>query len=263
MLRCINIVNFLHKEKLDLIFSGNVFRKSDNLLKVRLWIYCLALIHLAVVSSKLLFIDFTKAEDPSLWVYESVRWKLITCWFNLLSFIYLPVCIYCEVKELLGENGEPQVKWLNNFRFLIFTSILLPTTTFADILFWRLWMKDRELLAPASIDSFVPFWSQHSMHTVTLVVTMLDMVMLPRARPKSFVPGLSLMTFFVLAYSFMCVESYVRGEYIYPVFKFFDGFKMSVLMFYVLIEHLFYYFGQFIVYDLIWARYWKESIQKL
>ncbi|CAG9785586.1 unnamed protein product [Diatraea saccharalis] len=203
----LKISKFLHKDKLKFVknsisnFNCNVMKNSENvLLKVRILFYVMAFIHLVVVSIILLTIDFTEAEDPSLWMYANVRWKLITCWFNLLSLVYLPICIYCDLKELRDEDKELHVKRLNNIRFLIFTSILLPTSIFADILFWRLWMKDRELLAPVTVDAIVPFWTQHCMHTVSLVVTILDVVLVPRTRPKSVVPGLSIMSIFLFSY---------------------------------------------------------------
>ncbi|CAG9785587.1 unnamed protein product [Diatraea saccharalis] len=131
----LKISKFLHKDKLKFVknsisnFNCNVMKNSENvLLKVRILFYVMAFIHLVVVSIILLTIDFTEAEDPSLWMYANVRWKLITCWFNLLSLVYLPICIYCDLKELRDEDKELHVKRLNNIRFLIFTSILLPTS---------------------------------------------------------------------------------------------------------------------------------------
>ncbi|KAL0881040.1 hypothetical protein ABMA27_002176 [Loxostege sticticalis] len=248
-----DLVKFCLNGKLDISYK-RVYKTSDMLLKVRLWVYSLAFAHLAFIATKLLTIDFTKADDPALWVYANVRWKLITCWFNLTSLVYLPVCIYCDWREIRREAEWTHVKQLNRIRNALFTSFLFPTTTFADILFWRLWNKDRMLVAPPGIEALVPFWTQHCMHTVTLVFTLLDLVLVPRKRPTSLLPGLSLMMVFLTAYMSVCADSLTKGEYLYPLFKTLNSFKLSILFMYVILEHLFYFTGQFFVYEFLWGR---------
>ncbi|KAM3963626.1 androgen-dependent TFPI-regulating protein [Aphomia sociella] len=132
---------------------------------------------------------------------------------------YFPICIYCDWRELRGEAGREHVRLLNQMRFICFTSILFPTTTFADTLFWRIWNKDRELVAPSSVDSLVPFWTQHSMHTVSLVAVLLDLVLVPRKRPESLLRGSVPMFLFIGCYTIVCGFCILKGEYLYPVLK--------------------------------------------
>lgn len=54
-----------------------------SLLNVRLWWYSLAFVHLVVTAVVTLRIDVTVDADPSVRAYDHVRWKLITCWFNV------------------------------------------------------------------------------------------------------------------------------------------------------------------------------------
>lgn len=60
-----------------------ILKKSNTLIKARIWMYCGSSVHLVVVATWLLTIDFTQAEDPSLRVYNNTRWKMITSWFNV------------------------------------------------------------------------------------------------------------------------------------------------------------------------------------
>ncbi|XP_028167637.1 androgen-dependent TFPI-regulating protein-like [Ostrinia furnacalis] len=254
-----NIVKFMVNEKINIPTKGG-YKTSEKLLKVRLCVFISAFVHLVFIATKLLTIDFTKAEDPALWPYANVRWKLITCWFNLASLAYLPVCIYCDWREIRGEAQWDHVKNLNQIRFLVFTGFIFPTTAFADILFWRLWNKDHLLLAPSGVDKLVPFWTQHCMHTVSLVFTLLDLVLVPRKRPASMVPGLSIMMTVITVYCGVCAESIiVQGEYLYPVIKTMSNFKLGLLVLYIIVEHLFYFTGQFVLYDFLWGQSKSKS----
>ncbi|KAG6458448.1 androgen-dependent TFPI-regulating protein [Manduca sexta] len=247
---------------IETVFTNPILKRSNNLLRVRLWFYTFAYIHLVSVASWLLTIDFSKFDDPSIRQYQSTRWKLITAWFNLFSLVYFPTCFYCDWRELRGDVRRRHVKFLNQFRNLCFSSILFPTTAFGDILFWRVWNKDRELIAPPNIDDIVPFWSQHCMHTVSLVVMLLDLVLVPRERPKSVVPGIIILSTFLGSYTFVCVQSYMQGEYIYPGLKLFTGHKFFVLVTYVFIENFFYYFSQWLIIDMVWGQTQKNMCKQ-
>lgn len=55
-----------------------------SLLNIRQWFYCLAFVHLVVTAIVTLSIDVTGDEDPMVRAYGHVRWRLITCWFNVI-----------------------------------------------------------------------------------------------------------------------------------------------------------------------------------
>ncbi|XP_062527382.1 androgen-induced gene 1 protein isoform X2 [Bombyx mori] len=175
--------------------------------------------------------------------------------------VYFPTCIYCDWRDLRGEAHWRHVKILNQFRDLCFTSILLPTTAFGDILFWRVWNKDRELIAPLKIHEIVPFWTQHCMHTVSLIIMLVDLALVRRERPKNMVPGLALLSTFLIAYTVVCINSYMNEEYIYPGLKQFTGFKIPALIAYFFIENLFYYFSQWLIIDMVWGNGNKKMLK--
>ncbi|XP_053612721.1 androgen-dependent TFPI-regulating protein-like [Plodia interpunctella] len=229
-------------------------KNSDVLTKCRLWLYSLAYIHLAVMSVKMLKIDFRSSAHPEVWVYQDIRFKLITCWFNLATLAYLPTSLYCEWRELHSQGNLSHVRVLNKMRNLCFTSILLPVTIFSDLLFWRLWNKDRELVAPASVDELAPFWTQHCMHTVSLVFVVLDLILCPRKIPKNFTLGLSLMFLFLGTYTSVCVHALSQGQYVYPVIRTLSRHKLCLLVVYVFLEHYFYYLLQWRVIDILWSK---------
>ncbi|CAH2232921.1 jg12424 [Pararge aegeria aegeria] len=203
------------------------------------------------MSIRLLLVkDFENSEDETIRVYAKSKWKLITTWFNLLSFGYIPVCIYCDLRELT-ENGTKHLKMFMGIRDFLFTSFVLPTTAFADILFWRLWYHDRELMFPQSVDNVIYYWEQHSLHTLSLVFVIFDLLFVRRERPKSMVPGIVAMLGFISIYIAVCVHSVANEEYLYPVLKKFSPSKLLVLTIYTLTSVLFYHTGQWLVIDFI------------
>ncbi|XP_026733232.1 androgen-dependent TFPI-regulating protein-like [Trichoplusia ni] len=224
--------------------STGFMKESKTLLKVRLWFYAFSYIHLVTVATTLLTIDFGAYNDPDIQMYQKIRFKLITAWFNLFTLVYFPICFYCDWRELRGQHERNHVKLLNHVRYLCFTSILLPTTAFGDILFWRVWNTHQELIAPPSIHKVVPFWSQHCMHTVSLVIILLDLVMVRRERPKNNMINVGILTTFLVVYSIVCILSFLQGEIIYPGLKLFTGLKFPVLITYVFVENFFYYTSQ-------------------
>ncbi|XP_059046432.1 androgen-dependent TFPI-regulating protein-like [Achroia grisella] len=240
------------------LFNSNEVSKkcirNNKVIILRLWIYSLALIHLVVMTFKLLNINFSEAADPTLWPYQQYRWKFITSWFNFLTMGYLPACIYCDWRALNGEADQRHVKVLNQVRFICFTSILLPTTAFADILFWRLWNKNRELVAPTAVDILVPVWTQHCMHTVSLIFVVLDLILVPRKRPDNLLHGLIPLFIFLGAYLITCLNCVFNEEYVYPVLKVLSPFKLLLLMFFVFLENSFYYTCQWFINDMIWGK---------
>ncbi|XP_038214823.1 androgen-dependent TFPI-regulating protein-like [Zerene cesonia] len=228
--------------------TNNILLNSSSHINARILVYVLAFLHLVFVAAKLLSIDFSGAEDPQLHPYSRMKWKLITTWFNLATMAYLVICIYCEWQEKKGNKTK-----LAPIRHLIFSSIILPTTVFADILFWLLWSKNRELLMPLSTDIYIPLWAHHSMHTVSLVFVIFELVSVPRKRPASLKKGIAIMISFMTLYVLLCVESLRKGEFVYPLLRTWCIQKLFVLIIFTYISHLFYYTSQWLIMDIFWG----------
>ncbi|XP_013142802.1 PREDICTED: androgen-dependent TFPI-regulating protein-like [Papilio polytes] len=243
----------------------NVFLKHSRLfLKTRLFMYCLTYAHLNIMSVVLLNKDFSTSNDPDLKVYLTLKWKLITTWFNILTIPYIPICVYCDWRELkrkVDRPVPPNVEKLKNIRDFYFTNLILPATLYADVLFWNLWNTDRKLLMPLSVDKYVSVWEQHSMHTASLVFVIFDLVLVPRQRPKTYKWGIILLSIYLTSYIFVCLTSLLKGEYVYPGLKSFTTFKFFVLTIHMFIGHLFYYTGQWFVIDILWGQ--SKSVKEI
>ncbi|CAG4972317.1 unnamed protein product [Parnassius apollo] len=193
-------------------------------------------------------------QDPQIGAYIHMRWKLITCWFNLLTMLYFPVCLYCDWKERHGQWNSRRVAMLRQLKDRVMTSILFPVTLFADFMFWRMWHKDLTLIAPPRIFAYLPYWAQHSLHTVSMVIMVLDLLLVPRRRPHSMWPGVLIMLSFLATYMSMCMTSLRNGYVVYSIFEIFDGFKLLLLALMVITECLFFYSIQWCVIDVVWGN---------
>ncbi|XP_023942477.2 androgen-dependent TFPI-regulating protein [Bicyclus anynana] len=229
-------------------------KSSNFLLNVRLCVYHFALLHLVYAAIVILPIDMSKDEDPRVSVYIRVKWKLLTCWFNLISLAYFPIAIYCDWKEKHGEWDKENVRKWRKIRDFIMTNILFPTTMYSDYFFWRMWLKDPSLIAPVAIFKYLPPWAQHSLHTVSGIMVMLDIVSLPRRRPKSPWPGLAALIAFCSVYSAVLIISYYSGEVVYSFLDLLNRLELVLLGLLALTEHIFFYTLQWCIVEFVWGK---------
>ncbi|XP_050346885.1 androgen-dependent TFPI-regulating protein-like [Nymphalis io] len=236
-----------------------MIKSSDLLLNVRLCFYGVVTLHLVFACIVILPIDMSNDEDPRVNIYSRVRWKLITCWFNLMILAYSLISIYCDWKEKLGERETKRLIPLKKFRDYFMTSIIFPTTMYADFSFWTLWMKDPELIAPMAVFKYLPYWAQHSLHTVSGVVVLLDILLLPRRRPTNILPGIALMLAFCFLYGCVLAVSHLNGEPVYSLFEFFGWLEVVIFVVVTLSIYAFFHFLQWFIIELIWGKTNEEN----
>ncbi|XP_068632846.1 androgen-dependent TFPI-regulating protein-like [Battus philenor] len=202
-------------------------------------------------------------QDPRVSAYINIRWKLLTCWFNMITLMYIPLALYCDWKERRGQWAAKHVAALRQFKDCVMTNILFPVTMFADYMFWRIWHKDASLIAPLGIFDYMPHWAQHSLHTVSMFIMVMDLLLVPRRRPRNMWPGICLMISFIITYMAVCGLCFLRGEVVYTIFVRFDMFKLILLSLMVIIECLFFYLVQWCIVDLVWDPHNKFIMKKV
>lgn len=144
---------------------------------------------------------------------------------------------------------------------------------------------------PLSADKYITIWDQHSMHTVSLIFVLFELIFVNREKPKNKVAEIFVMITFITLYIitlvtpvnvlntsnimqaiiyltqflffYRCLVSLHNGEYVYPCFKLFSIYKLLLLMLYTYISHLFYYTIQWAIVDLINNNYHGNISQNL
>uniref|UniRef100_A0A7N6FIC2 Androgen dependent TFPI regulating protein n=1 Tax=Anabas testudineus TaxID=64144 RepID=A0A7N6FIC2_ANATE len=93
---------------------------------------------------------------PGIFVYGG-PWKYLT-FLNLLQMSFFGVAAVNDLQ--LGRKSEST---LNRCKDLLFAVFAFPVGTFVVLFFWTIFAYDRELVYPATIDTFFPPWMNHAM----------------------------------------------------------------------------------------------------
>ncbi|XP_018541980.1 androgen-dependent TFPI-regulating protein [Lates calcarifer] len=159
-------------------------------------------------------------------------WKYLTFLNLLLQMLFFGVA---AVNDL--QSGKKSESALNRCKDLIFSVFAFPVGMFVVLLFWTIFAYDRELVYPASIDTFFPPWMNHAMHTFVLPVLLVEVLVQPHIYPqtKHALAGLGAVG---LAYLSWIIWVYLSvGIWVYPLLGHFSSagllgfflFNMSVV----------------------------------
>lgn len=119
-----------------------------------------------------------------------------------LSLLYL-FQAYCALAESLVQIYLLIIFLPNVYeqKIIVFYSFVFQ---FVSVTFWLLYAYDRETVYPKIIDSYIPFWQNHGMHTTILPLLLFELFTTRHKFPPvstSFVLYLG----FVLCYAFVYV----------------------------------------------------------
>ncbi|XP_037085585.1 androgen-induced gene 1 protein-like [Pollicipes pollicipes] len=103
------------------------------------------------------------------------RWKYLTIWGLTAQLIYYFIAL---LNDVLGTNTfvERDVSKLQRVRDVFFTSIAFPIGLLVSVMFWGLFVVDRELVFPAILDPHYPWLLNHGVHTMPLVLGVLELM---------------------------------------------------------------------------------------
>ncbi|KAF0027250.1 hypothetical protein F2P81_019991 [Scophthalmus maximus] len=168
---------------------------------------------------------------PGIFVYGG-PWKYLTFLNVLLQMTFFGLAAMNDL-----QPGEKSKSTLSRCKDLLFSVFAFPVGMFVVLLFWTIFIYDRELVYPASIDTFFPPWMNHAMHTFVLPVLLGEVLVQPHVYPKT-KHALAALGAVGLAYSF-CTSGLVG----------FFFFNMSVVT-------LFYLLG-----DKLNSRVWSKDMK--
>ncbi|XP_069705095.1 androgen-dependent TFPI-regulating protein-like [Periplaneta americana] len=192
---------------------------------------CLVLLHHLVVMCWLhAFLDGVRG-NRNQFVQElsAFRGVYFTTWNFVTQIVYFSICVGdAALGTMLKPNVRARVKRLQDFTF---TTLVFPFTMFVSTFFWTLFMMDREMVFPKSAEILFPWWMNHSMHSVVLVVVILETLLCRHQLGAS--PDLSLVTLFgfFAAYDVVFVTTnIVYGVWLYPVFRILGSWSLRLLL---------------------------------
>eukprot|EP00066_Takifugu_rubripes_P011947 XP_011601213.1 PREDICTED: androgen-dependent TFPI-regulating protein-like [Takifugu rubripes] len=92
---------------------------------------------------------------PGIFVYGG-PWKYLTFLNLLLQMLFFGLAAVND----LQPHPDSMLKRCKDFLFSVF---VFPVGMFVVLLFWSIFAYDRELVYPATIDTFFPPWINHAM----------------------------------------------------------------------------------------------------
>uniref|UniRef100_A0A8C3GB89 Androgen dependent TFPI regulating protein n=2 Tax=Cyclopterus lumpus TaxID=8103 RepID=A0A8C3GB89_CYCLU len=116
---------------------------------------------------------------PGIFVYGG-PWKYLTFLNLLLQMSFFGLAALNDLQTLKKLEST-----LNKCKDLLFSVFVFPVGMFVVLLFWTIFAYDRELVYPATIDTFFPPWINHAMHTFVLPVLLGEVLVQPHIYPQT------------------------------------------------------------------------------
>ncbi|XP_046492800.1 androgen-induced gene 1 protein isoform X3 [Neodiprion pinetum] len=241
------------------------FRMTFNYWKQRGKQTCYGLTHASIlgvyvftISYAILHLHFPKRNPAP--EFDPGQLKFLTFWNLILQAVFFFVCL---LNDFGGSNELSPAKRpiLRRVKDFIHASFGFPVAMFVGVTFWALMFVDRELVLPAAVDPYFPWWLNHLMHTLIMVTTVLEMIVAPRQYPKR-LSGLGGLLIFMASYLVWLLIIYAKSEiWVYPVMEVLSwpqriGFFVVLFLFTAIL----YILGEYLD-RLIWGRA-KKSVGK-
>ncbi|KAL4649175.1 androgen-induced gene 1 protein isoform X1 [Arapaima gigas] len=179
-------------------------------------------------------------------------WKFLTFIDLVIQAVFFGVCVLTDLSSLLTKGGESQeqerqLKKLISLRDWMMAVLAFPVGMFVVTMFWGLYLYDRDLVYPRLLDSFIPQWLNHGMHTTVLPFILIEMRTTHHQYPSRLWGLVAVCSFGVGYVLWMCWVHHVTGVWVYPLLDrigpvakviFFSSVTILISIFYVLGEIL-------------------------
>ncbi|XP_075210961.1 androgen-dependent TFPI-regulating protein-like [Lycorma delicatula] len=105
-------------------------------------------------------------------------WKFISVWVQVFNQIFFHLSFFYQ---WLNRFGSPKkINWfkmeLHNFLLYLLFSLVFPLTMLICFGFWGLFLYDRNMIYPAELDDYFPFFYCHIYHTVPAALVLMEML---------------------------------------------------------------------------------------
>ncbi|XP_050534851.1 androgen-dependent TFPI-regulating protein-like [Daktulosphaira vitifoliae] len=201
----------------------------------------------------------SKNWNPKYRDVNEMGYRFLTNWNLFMQTLYFIGCLLHDIMKIL--NGPNWLKIGSKIQMLIsgsFAALILPTSIFVSTSFWILYGIDREIVYPKVIDDVLPYWQNHGMHTVILLLGICELFTTKHLFFSTKIL-LSVLGAFELTYAIVFLETYVeKGRWVYPLFGMFS-LPISIA---IMITLLFSYTMCLFVGIFIQNQYWEKEEKK-
>ena len=157
------------------------------------------------------------------WDSYAGKWKYLTFWDLWLQTLYFGMCLSRDIidwkKKSPGGRDHHSLQSLQKFIDQTHAMFVFPIGMFVVITFWAIYLFDRELIFPSYLDSIIPAWLNHIMHTFPLFFLLMDKWTVHHRYPSKR-RGLLGALFFTSVYTFWILWlAFLKGIWVYPVLE--------------------------------------------
>ncbi|OCT60241.1 androgen-induced gene 1 protein [Xenopus laevis] len=145
------------------------------------------------------------------------RWKYLTFINQVLQTVFFAICVLADLAQLLLRKKKKLSSFLLQLRDGTFAILAFPIGVFVVTSFWSIYAYDRELVYPKVLDSIIPQWLNHCMHTVVLPLLLIELFACSHRYPSR-KRGISIMAIFSLFYmAWVLWIHHASGIWVYPL----------------------------------------------
>uniref|UniRef100_A0A224XWB4 Putative beta-2-glycoprotein i n=1 Tax=Panstrongylus lignarius TaxID=156445 RepID=A0A224XWB4_9HEMI len=175
-----------------------------------LYLYVIYFLHVQNAKKALI------SEDKTIKTIAIFSRRFLTNWTFAIQEIYFFICILQHLLSLLSANKIKDK--LTKYSDYLFTSIATPMALMVSIVFWAIFVFDRELIFPKVLDQVIPVWINHCIHTFNSVIPVVDMFLINHKFP-TWSKALQGTLTYLLIYSICIFGTYFQtGIWLYPLF---------------------------------------------
>ncbi|XP_037638162.1 androgen-dependent TFPI-regulating protein [Sebastes umbrosus] len=163
---------------------------------------------------------------PGIFVYGG-PWKYLTFLNLLLQMLFFGLAALNDL-----QAGKKSESTLSRCKDLLFSVFAFPVGMFVVLLFWTIFAYDRELVYPATIDTFFPPWINHAMHTFVLPVLLGEVLVQPHIYPQT-KHAMAALGGVGIAYLSWIIWVYLSvGIWVYPLLQHFSTAGLACFFFF-------------------------------
>ncbi|PAA78280.1 hypothetical protein BOX15_Mlig026933g2 [Macrostomum lignano] len=137
-------------------------------------------------------------------------------YLTVLNLVFLTASLtlsfLCELLPI-GLNSNPVHKLKG-----ILNAASATISMFVCLAFWSIYAINRELVFPAVLDSIIPPWHNHAIHTTVLPVSLISYLLTPKSHAPRFATLMCVASGLVVCYTLWIYVIYLNtGRWVYPV----------------------------------------------
>lgn len=168
-------------------------------------------------------------------------------------FTYWTLFIHTVIFGLILVTDFVDNSWLSDWRDLLFNAMALPFGALVFTLFWSLYAIDKRLVRPQSFTDFEPEWKNQIIHTMTLLVPVLEMWLVDHKQGQLCLELLVMTAMFALYVFYILYIGVHRNDWVYPMLFKMDWLKKVAFMFAILTMLFIFKFLGNLIYKLSWT----------